>query len=319
MDDRLQKFAQLVHSGSFTQAAHVLRISQPALTLAITKLERELRTPLLIRSKKKLEMTSAGRLAYATATEHRTLNDNLLAGLQAIASARPIVRVGMIDSVAAIICAATEPLQTLESDADVSIMVDNSRNLRQAIVSRSVDLILVVNDDSSAHPAVSTRLLGNEPLVVICHPERLEALQSGVDRGRLSDLICYDRSSMTHAIILQALSEHHIKLQPIFYSTSPDVILQMVLLGKGVAALPYSQCRDLLETGALSALEVNDRTIVIKRPIAMLKLNARNLPAALQIFSEQAKDLLGSVWQESFICSKHEKSRENSNDRGHGR
>ena len=48
MDERLKKFVQLVDSGSYTQASRQLHISQPALSVAIGKLERELHASLLV-------------------------------------------------------------------------------------------------------------------------------------------------------------------------------------------------------------------------------------------------------------------------------
>src|SRR5580704_8481142 len=133
MDDRLQKFARLVELGSFTRAAAELHISQPALTLAIHKLERELRASLLIRARRKLELTDAGRLVYVAAIEHRTTNENLLTNLVELTRERPKVVIGMIDSIAAAFSGAVQPLDNLEAQADVSIVVNNSRYLREAV------------------------------------------------------------------------------------------------------------------------------------------------------------------------------------------
>ncbi len=101
MDDRLKKFAQLVDRKSFTHAAKELHISQPALTLAINKLERELKTSLLVRGHGRLELTNAGQIVYNAAIEYRTADENLRTKLTELARRRPKVTIGMIDSVAA--------------------------------------------------------------------------------------------------------------------------------------------------------------------------------------------------------------------------
>ena len=62
MEGRLKLFASLIDTGSFTRAAATLRISQPALSTAIRKLERELGSSLLERND--FSLTDAGRLAY---------------------------------------------------------------------------------------------------------------------------------------------------------------------------------------------------------------------------------------------------------------
>jgi LysR family nitrogen assimilation transcriptional regulator len=52
----------IVRSKSFTRAAQVLRIAQPALSLHVQKLEQELGTPLLIRHSRGVEPTRAGEM-----------------------------------------------------------------------------------------------------------------------------------------------------------------------------------------------------------------------------------------------------------------
>lgn len=298
MDDRLQKFARLVEAGSYTRAARDMRISQPALTQAIAKLERELGASLLIRTHRKLELTPAGNMAYAAALAHRATDDNLRTSLIELSQQRPKVSLGMVDSVAAVLCGAAPLLDELEAGADVSIVVNNSRFLREAVRNRTVDLAFVVDDGSTPQTTVTAQPIGIEPFIIVCRPDRLEAARAGLKRRKLLNLICYDQPSLTYRLLDQALRERKITSRPTFYSTSPDVILRMVLLGKGVAALPYLQVRDLLVSGRLRALESGGRTIVVERSIAMLKLSARRLPACLETFPAQARLALESAWRQ---------------------
>jgi DNA-binding transcriptional LysR family regulator len=59
---RLQTFAAVVERGSFSGAAAALHISQPAVSRQIALLERQLRTPLLLRSRSGVQPTPAGRV-----------------------------------------------------------------------------------------------------------------------------------------------------------------------------------------------------------------------------------------------------------------
>ncbi len=77
MEDRLQKFAALIDSGSFTKAAGELHISQPALSAAVAKLERELHTTLILRGMRPLKLTPSGDAAYAHAKETTVRTSNL--------------------------------------------------------------------------------------------------------------------------------------------------------------------------------------------------------------------------------------------------
>ena len=58
--EQLKQFKTIVDCGNLTRAAAELYISQPALSISISKLEDEIGRPLFIRNGKKLELTAAG-------------------------------------------------------------------------------------------------------------------------------------------------------------------------------------------------------------------------------------------------------------------
>ncbi|MCA9565821.1 MAG: LysR family transcriptional regulator [Myxococcales bacterium] len=58
----LKYFSAIARLGSITAASRELRISQPALTVAIQRLEDELQTPLLFRNRRGVSLTDPGRL-----------------------------------------------------------------------------------------------------------------------------------------------------------------------------------------------------------------------------------------------------------------
>src|ERR1700722_3943395 len=100
MEDRLTKFAKLVDIGSFTAAAGSLHLSQPALSTAIAKLEKELHTTLLVRGSRSLKLTEAGRIAYDAAKELTVHTENLQTRLSLLNNEELSLSIGMIDSVA---------------------------------------------------------------------------------------------------------------------------------------------------------------------------------------------------------------------------
>jgi LysR family nitrogen assimilation transcriptional regulator len=64
---RLKYFVKLVDIGSMTQAADVLHVAQPALSQQLATLEAELQQQLLIRTKRGVTPTEAGKVLYAHA------------------------------------------------------------------------------------------------------------------------------------------------------------------------------------------------------------------------------------------------------------
>jgi DNA-binding transcriptional LysR family regulator len=283
MDDRLQKFARLTEIGSFTKAAKVLHISQPALSIAVDKLERELGSELLIRGNRKLELTEAGKAAYTTALDHQNATDHLRTELSRIARKRPVVAIGMTDSVAASVC-TTEAFDELEQAASVTVVVNNSRYLREAVVQHQLDIALVV-DDGAEHPNLVISPSGTEELLLVCHPNLLTQAQAELEEGRLHNFICYDKPSNTYRHIQHALQTAGIKPKISLYSTSPDVMLIQTLRGRGISALPRFMVGPLLEQGKLIHLE----QLIISRPLCTVGLSGKTLPSCLKDFIKAAR------------------------------
>jgi DNA-binding transcriptional LysR family regulator len=200
----------------------------------------------------------------------------------------------MIDSIAAAFSGTAQPLDYLEKHANVSIVVNNSRFLREAVKNLEVSLAFVV-EDSVAHPGLEIIPMGVESFMVVCHPDYLAKAQAELDKGIISQFICYDQLSVTYQLIYQKLQKLDVTIQPTFFSTSPDVMKRMILRGKHVAALPYLMIEELLTSGELTPLKKRGQIITIDRPISLVRVNGKVLPKALGNFSRQAKITLNSI------------------------
>lgn len=66
---RLDYFLAVAEERHFRRAAERLRVAQPALSVQIAKLEREIGTPLLARNRRGVDLTPAGRTLQARARE----------------------------------------------------------------------------------------------------------------------------------------------------------------------------------------------------------------------------------------------------------
>ncbi|EMG2366283.1 LysR family transcriptional regulator, partial [Klebsiella pneumoniae] len=64
---RLKYFIKIVDVGSLTQAADILHIAQPALSQQLATLEGEVDQQLLIRTKRGVTPTNAGKILYTHA------------------------------------------------------------------------------------------------------------------------------------------------------------------------------------------------------------------------------------------------------------
>lgn len=68
-DSRLRIFSEVARTGSFTQAAKNLGISQPAVSQNVSELERLVGEPLFERSRTEISLTEKGRLLLSYANK----------------------------------------------------------------------------------------------------------------------------------------------------------------------------------------------------------------------------------------------------------
>ncbi len=73
----LRNYIEIIESGSITAAAKRLYIAQPALSLQLKSLEKELGTVLLIRSAHRMELTDAGLMLYKKAKSIVSLENSV--------------------------------------------------------------------------------------------------------------------------------------------------------------------------------------------------------------------------------------------------
>lgn len=297
MEDWLQKYIRVVEAGSFTKAAEQLHISQPALTVAVAKLEKKLKVELIARGVRPLQLTEAGKIVYDAGVAQAYVLDNLQTRLSDYLSERQTVKIGMIDSIASIISTYITPLELLEATNDVSMTVNNSRYLKNAVLSRELDVAFTV--ESFHGVDVNHTALGKEALLMVCAPNQVEARQAEVEGGYLTQFVSYDQNSMTKKLIIDGLRLKGIHANTTFHSTSPDVIARIVVNGRGVAVLPYLTVQQYLETGKLTVLHLCESPLIIYRSIEAIYHNAKQLSDSLERFLEDIKNTLNKIRQEA--------------------
>lgn len=284
MSDRLDKFSRVVECGSFTKAAKELHISQPALSMAIDKLEKELQATLITRSDGGLVLTKAGELAYRTATAKQQLQRELVDGLSRLSDRKPLLSFGMIDSVAEDICARKE-FADIETTTQLNIVINNSRFLKEAVKSRTIDCAIVV-DDNLSDPMLIRTQLQPETLTLVCLRANLDTLQDDIDRGFIKNFIAYDTPSNTYRYTIKTLKERTLKARTHINSTSPAVILDMIKRGKGAGFIPTDT---LQHEPTLAVLTSQRQPIICSRPLTLIHLKGTKLTPALQVLIETLK------------------------------
>lgn len=297
MEDRLKKFAHLIDAGSYTKAAEEMHISQPALSAAIQKLERELKNSLLLRTTP-LRMTDAGQIAYETAKELTISTTNLALKLAEQAHKKPAVTMGMIDSIADTFFGQSTGFEHLEKQADVSIVVNNSRYLSQAVARDELDIAFTTGSSSRNYETLIARRIGAEPLVVVCHADIYDQTTASIAHGQLPHFVSYDQPSTTFQLIQKTFITHSLEPNTILHSTSPDIMLRLVLSKRAVAVLPYLLVKPYLDTQELAPLKFGT-DFIIERSIDVIHYRGKVLPAPMDDAIQVLQDSLTKLMSEA--------------------
>lgn len=247
MEERLRKFARVVETSSFTRAASELHISQPALSIAIRKLEQELGSKLFIKRQPPLKLTEAGKAAYRYAKSLGARNSNFKLELAQLARQKPPLSIGMIDSLAYTLFVHSDSLTDLKKQAHISLSINNSRILSHQLLQGELDVALVAARHSDSFTQnIRIRSLGTEPLVAVTNPENAPLTKKSIKSGVLPDFLSYDQSSHTNLLVSRHFSGLGVELLHTFRSTSLEILLHMALQGEGTAVLPYVLVRQAL-------------------------------------------------------------------------
>lgn len=186
----------------------------------------------------------------------------------------------MIDSIAALLCSQDEPLRTLEEQTELGLFVANSSNLRAAVLSDQIDLAVVVANKSE-DDKLKTAAVGSEKLALVCHALSAKVFQAMLDSGQELPFIAYVQTSTTHRIVMSTLEEDGISTRTILYSTSPDVMLQMALRGRGATILPENLVALKIQSGELKHLVYKGTPYRISRQLSLVAMKGRRMPPSM--------------------------------------
>lgn len=285
---RLAVLLAVIDHGSFTAAADELHVSQPSVSQAITRLEREARLPLLIRDRTGVAATEAGALlahhARQMIDQSRLAADQIAqlvvhhpqpARIGAYSSAMTTVLPGLLDALAA----------DEQHETSIEAREGPVNQLIVAVASGQLDAAIGYDDPES--PAETRRLvrtpLFDEPLEVALEPQHPATRQSTIDLADLADEAWLTPS--TDHLLVRAC--RRAGFEPQVTCVARDVLaIRSLILAAGVVTLtPALLQRDLLPAVTRPLLNPVERRIfaVTAEPLTQ---QARALLTALLVSTE---------------------------------
>lgn len=280
MDHRYKKFLTLVETGSYSTAAKRLHVSQPAITIAITSLEIKLGKKLLKRNRHGITLTTDGEIVLATAKKINKSYETMLSQLNN--SHDQLEQVGFIDSIAYLLYSSPEQSKLL---GNFEAMVDNSIRIINNLASKQIDFGFITGQPHSLGDEILTHKLNDESFVFVVSSSK-KAMIKPTDN--IGDWLAFNKESTTYKHFVEQFKKNGLKVTPIFYSTSLELLKNMAIAGDGTALLPYHFVEKDIASGKLQIVN----TKPMSRPIWMVSRKVDEKPKLLEPLTNRINSLL---------------------------
>jgi LysR family nitrogen assimilation transcriptional regulator len=162
---QLEYFVRVAELGSFSRAAQVLDVAQPALSRQVRLLEVELRQNLLVRNGRGVTVTEAGRVLLEHSRGVLYQVERLREELSRVrGSLAGRVALGMPPTIARVLTVpVTREFRQMLPDATLSISEGLSVTMQESLLSGRLDIALLLNahpsPDLDLHPLLDEELL----------------------------------------------------------------------------------------------------------------------------------------------------------------
>jgi DNA-binding transcriptional LysR family regulator len=237
---QLEFFVAVAEERHFTRAAQRMLVSQSGLSASVRALERELGSPLFVRTTRSVELTGAGAAFLAEAT--RTLA-GARAAREAVAAVQGLLRgslsVGVEQCVTVDVGALLARLRAQHCNVEVRLRQAGSAALVEDVAGGRLDLAFVT---LPGPPPEGVRLLPLtcEPMVLLCGPGHRLAGAAGVEWAQLADetFVDFHPDWGSRRLADRAFAAGHTPRRVALEVNDVHTLIDLVRHGLGIAVVP---------------------------------------------------------------------------------
>jgi DNA-binding transcriptional LysR family regulator len=283
----LRWFREVADGATVTETAERARITQPALSRALARLEDEVGTPLLTRSGRTLTPTPAGRLFQDHVDQMLDVYD---LGLRSVAEfvdpAHGLVPLAFLHTLGTWL---VPPLVSSFREAHPQVRFElhqhGEASILQELVEGAADLI--ITSPTFGHPRVTWRRLLVEPLRLTVPPGHRLARRKRIRLAEVADEpFILLRSGYALRVLTERLcAEAGFTPKAAFEGEEVETLRALVAAGLGVALLPPPRTTTAPdETDPAPQLHITD--VDSTRELGLAWLTDRELPPASAAFRD---------------------------------
>ena len=281
----LQVFLTVANEKSFSRAAEKLLRTQPAVSLALQRLEAELGEKLIDRSAKELVLTDAGRTVLDFARRFESLNrelENSLAELRDKSSGRLVI--GANESTTLYLLRHIGSYRRLYPKVKVQVRRSLSSKIPTELLNGNLELGVISYDPDDER--LVSKVIYSDSLVFVVSPQHRFAGRESVSITELDmeTFIAHNVISPYREVVLREFQRHKVPLNMDVEMPTVETIRKLVQNNLGVAFMPRMCVGPELEQGTLRAVKVNE--LNVERNIRLVYPARRALSHAARAFLE---------------------------------
>jgi DNA-binding transcriptional LysR family regulator len=279
----LHVFQSVVAERSFSRAAEKLFRTQPAISLAVQRLEADLGEKLIDRSAKELRLTDAGRTVLDHARRFENVRRELedaLAELRDKSAGRLII--GANESSILYLLPHIERYRRLYPKIKVQVRRSQSSKIPTELLHGDLELGVVSYDPDDEH--LVAKVIFTDALAFVVSPKHRLARRKSVSITELGleTFIAHNVVSPYRDTVLREFRRHKVTLNMDVEMPTLETIRRLVQSNEGVAFVPRMCVQKDVESGALC--EVNVKELHVERKVRLLHARGRTLSHAAQAF-----------------------------------
>jgi DNA-binding transcriptional LysR family regulator len=281
----LKVFLAVATERSFSRAAEKLLRTQPAVSLAVQRLEADLGEKLIDRSSTPPILTDAGRIVVEYARRYENLEaemQNSLAELRDNSAGRLII--GANESTSLYLLRHIEQYRRMYPKIKVQVRRTLSSKIPTQLLDGDLELGVISYDPDDER--LISKVIFTDHLAFVVSPEHRFAKQKSVSIAELGmeTFIAHNVLSPYREVVLREFQRHRVPLNMDVEMPTVETIRKLVQRNEGVAFLPR-MCVEQ-EIGQKLLREVKVPELSVERKIRLVHPAKRALSHAAKAFLE---------------------------------
>ena len=293
---RLQYFVKIVDVGSLTQAADILHVAQPALSQQLATLEGEVRQQLLLRTKRGVIPTEAGKVLYRHAQlilrQCEQAKSDMNAAGQRLAGA---VSVGLAPGTAAagLALPLLRTVRTRHPDIVLYLAETYGTTLSELVMSGRMDLAVLYGGGTPVHGLAFSTLL-RERLCLV-GPQTTETPPASIPLRQIVGMDMYlpRPYNVVRKMVDDACAGIGIEPQVVAEIESAGTLISVIAAGLGATILPESMARQVVASSASWLSRIVEPAI--EAPLALCRSDHLPLSEPAQAVKDILLELVSGI------------------------